>query len=276
MHRIQTLALIACLMGGCQPAADTGSEGSQPAAMSIETGSVVAIEDILWQVEALLTDSGEMGSPLPETVMDIRFSGGELGGSAGCNRYFGSYSLQGESGLSVSSEMGSTQMACAPPVNAQEQLFLSQLSRAAGWNVAADSLVLSDQGGQTLLELRPAELPELEGVAWQATGINNGKGGVVSSAVTYLASATFADGTVRGSGGCNQFHAPYEIDGDQISIGPPASTRKLCAEPEGIMEQELQYFEALANAATFQLTPGRLELRDDHGSLQVGFKHPGV
>ena len=268
MHRIPALVLIACLMGGCQPAAeqsappaDTGSEGGQPAAMSIESGSVVAIEDILWQLESLLVDSGEMGSPLPETVIDIRFSDGGLGGSAGCNRYFGSYTLEGERGLTVSSEMGSTQMACAPPVNDQEQLFLSRLSRVARWNVETGSLVLSDQSGQTLLEFRPAELPALEGVAWQATGINNGTGGVVSSAGTHLATATFADGTLSGSGGCNQFHAPYEIDGDQISIGPPASTRMACAEPEGIMEQEQQYFQALAQAPRLFTAHAREEAR---------------
>ena len=66
--------------------------------------------------------------------------------------------------------------------------------------------------------------------------------------------------------------ATYEIDGDQITIGPAAATRKLCNEPEGLMDQEQQFFEALGRARTFSLTPEKLELRDENGSLQVSFR----
>ena len=60
--------------------------------------------------------------------------------------------------------------------------------------------------------------------------------------------------------------------GDRITIGPAAATRKFCAEPEGIMDQEQQFFAALERARTYTLTPGKLELRDEDGSLQVSFR----
>ena len=48
-----------------------------------------------------------------------------------------------------------------------------------------------------------------------------------------------------------------------------------CEQPEGVMDQEQQYFEALGRARTFSLTPEKLELRDEGGSLQVGFRTEG-
>ena len=62
---------------------------------------------------------------------------------------------------------------------------------------------------------------------------------------------------------------------ESVCIGPAAATRKFCNEPEGIMDQEQQYFEALGRARTFSLTPEKLELRDEDGSLQVGFRAAG-
>jgi heat shock protein HslJ len=50
------------------------------------------------------------------------------------------------------------------------------------------------------------------------------------------------------------------------------TTRKHCAEPDGIMEQEQHYLQALARAHAYTLKPDRLELRDRDGSLQVSFR----
>ncbi len=41
--------------------------------------------------------------------------------------------------------------------------------------------------------------------------------------------ATFnPDGTVNGSGGCNNYTGGYTLAGDQISVGPLASTMMFC------------------------------------------------
>lgn len=272
------IATVAILVG-CQPAEksvepmteDAGSETlsltelpPSESGPEIETGS--------WQLEGLRAEGGEMEPPLSETTIDIRFAEGELNGSAGCNRYFGSYTLEGDDGLTVSSQIGSTQMACPPPIAEQEQLYLSLLRQVALWNLETGSLVLRHEDGRALLAFGPDEPASVEGFAWRATGINNGKGGVVSTANTPLSTALFVDGTVTGSGGCNNFNATYELSGDEISIGPAAATRKNCPEPEGIMDQEQQYFAALGRATQVILSPARLDLRDEDGSLQVSFE----
>ncbi|MEJ2559386.1 MAG: META domain-containing protein [Anaerolineae bacterium] len=85
--------------------------------------------------------------------------------------------------------------------------------------------------------------------------------------------ATFgADGTVTGSAGCNTYRAGYEVDGNKISIGLPASTMMACAEPEGIMEQEQEYLTALSTVATYQITGDRMEMRTAEGSTAATFQ----
>jgi len=272
------IATVAVLIG-CQPA----EKAAKPMTEDIDSETLPLtelppsesgpeIETGSWQLEGLRAEGGEMEPPLSETTIDIRFAEGELNGAAGCNRYFGSYSLEGDDGLTVSSEIGSTQMACPPPIAEQEQLYLSLLRQVALWNLETGSLVLRHQDGRALLAYGPALPASVEGAAWRATGINNGKGGVVSTASTSLSTASFVDGTATGSGGCNNFNATYEMTGDEISIGPVAATRKACPEPEGIMDQEQQYFAALGRATQVILSPARLDLRDEEGSLQVSFE----
>lgn len=255
--KVQTLALSILLVAGFALASDSEVE--------------ITMENTHWQLTQYVDDDGEMASVLPDIVVDIKFSEGKLAGSAGCNRYFGGYELEGDQ-VRFTSQMGSTQMACVPPTADQEQRYLALLPQATSWNQEPGHLTLSDKEGTSLLEFVGVEPASLEATEWQASGINNGTGGVASTASTNLATAVFSNGTVSGSGGCNRFNAAYEIEGDHISISPAAATRKFCTEPEGIMDQEQQFFAALGRARTYQVTPGKLELRDEKGSLQVGFR----
>jgi len=259
-----------CVMG-----AACGTETAPTASEETETVNQPEFEGVLWRLVELQSEIGEMASVLDQTTVDVKFDGGKLGGTAGCNRYFGTYSLGEANQLILGSEMGSTQMACPPEIMAQEQRYLALLGQVATADREGDHLLLQDADSATLLKFVATESASLEATNWQATGINNGKGGVVSSATTSLSTALFAEGQVSGAGGCNQFTATYEIDGDQITIGPAAATRMFCNEPEGIMDQEQQYFEALGRARSFRLTPDKLELRDEDGSLQVGFRTEG-
>jgi heat shock protein HslJ len=41
------------------------------------------------------------------------------------------------------------------------------------------------------------------------------------------------------------------------------------------MQQEQEYLDALARVRTYSLKTGRLELRDENGALQVGYRAQG-
>ncbi len=50
------------------------------------------------------------------------------------------------------------------------------------------------------------------------------------------------NGQANGNAGCNTFNAPYSVNGSSINIGVPSSGMAFCAEPEGLMAQEANYF----------------------------------
>ncbi len=73
-------------------------------------------------------------------------------------------------------------------------------------------------------------------------------------------SATFMDGRVAGSTGCNGFTAPYTVDGGALEIGQIASTRMACGPPADTVERE--YVAALGQVTAWRSESGELTLLD--------------
>jgi heat shock protein HslJ len=77
-----------------------------------------------------------------------------------------------------------------------------------------------------------------------------------------VVTATFSDGQLSGSSGCNRYTTTYTVDGSSLSITPEiAGTRMLCGEPENAVEQA--YLEILPEAAAFSIDGDVLTLFDD-------------
>lgn len=67
------------------------------------------------------------------------------------------------------------------------------------------------------------------------------------------------DGSLSGSGGCNQYTGSFRTDADRITVRDLASTRMACEAV--LMAQEQAFSAALGGATTWQLTEqGDLEL----------------
>lgn len=194
---------------------------------------------------------------------------GRLSGSAGCNQYSGAYTVSGSS-LQIS-QLISTMMACEAALMDQEGIYLKTLEQVKSFAITGDRLVLKDASGKALLTYQ-VQSQDLAGSSWNVTGYNNGKQAVVSVlAETTLTAEFSAEGTVSGNGGCNTFSGPYKVTGNQITIGPLASTLMACAEPAGVMEQEAQYLAALQSAATYTIQGGQLEMRTKDDAMAVNF-----
>ena len=74
-----------------------------------------------------------------------------------------------------------------------------------------------------------------------------------------------ADGRLTGHTSCNTLSASYALDGQQLRIGPIATTKMACAAPLQA-EQEDRILSALEIAVTARVRPdGLLELRDADG-----------
>lgn len=83
--------------------------------------------------------------------------------------------------------------------------------------------------------------------------------------------ADFAEGRISGSGGCNRFNGGFTAKGDQLNIGPLASTFKACPEP--IMQQEATYLKALQGAQRYEMNDDGLQIfyQSDRGSGVLRF-----
>jgi heat shock protein HslJ len=205
---------------------------------------------------------------VPGSSVTLRFEDGRASGSDGCNRYGVGYSTAAST-FKVEPGGMATQMACAPELMQQASAFMASLTGAETYRVEAGQLQLL--GADGALRARFAPQPEgLAGTAWRVTGYNNGRQAVVSVLNgTELTMEFSADGRVAGSAGCNRYTGSFKHDGKSLSFGPAAATRRMCIEPEGVMEQEQQFLKALETVATARHEGDRLELRTADGALAV-------
>jgi heat shock protein HslJ len=230
------------------------------------------LEGSTWTLLSYVAPDGQLADVLPDTRITAEFNDGQVAGTAGCNRYFGSYETDGSS-LTIG-PAGSTMMYCSPEqIMLQETAYLATLSIVASYEIVDAQLHLKNANGDTILLFAAEEPISLTDVTWNLVSYNNGKEAMVSTIIGTEITADFAEeGALTGSAGCNSYTASYETDGEKITIGPAASTRMFCAEPEGIMEQESQYLTALENAAVYMIDSSRLEIRDANGSGVVSYE----
>jgi heat shock protein HslJ len=77
---------------------------------------------------------------------------------------------------------------------------------------------------------------------------------------TQITATLGADNSMTGSAGCNTYSTTYQVDATNLTIAPPSVGRRVCSDPQGIMEQENAYIAALTQATGFQVSGDQLEL----------------
>lgn len=229
-----------------------------------------SLEGNLWGLEAYATAEGEMAQVPSGAEVTAYFAEGQVSGNNGCNNYAAMYEVEGDS---ITVTLGpSTLMACPPPLDEVETQYMANLAAATTFSIEDDQLQLFDADGNAILVYSVVEPAPLTGTPWQLTGYNNGRGGFTSLVIGTEITAIFGeDGSLAGSAGCNNYMTSYQVSGDGMTIEPAATTRMMCAEPEGIMEQESEYLTALTTAATFEIAGNKLELFDVDGSRVASY-----
>jgi heat shock protein HslJ len=69
-----------------------------------------------------------------------------------------------------------------------------------------------------------------------------------------------------GNAGCNRFFGPYELSGQSLRLGPLASTRRACLDPE-MNRQEAAFLQALGDTRTWRITADTLVLAGEAGPV---------
>lgn len=250
------LALLA-LMTACSNTSDSGDQGtaSQPTTL---TGSSWILNEV--------SVNGEMTAAVDASASINFDADGKLSGSTGCNRFTGTWSQEGDT-LTVQPG-ATTQMACAPALQAQENALLAGLPMTNTYTIADNNLTLLSDG--TPVAVYRAGITDLSGTSWTATGVNNGKEAVVTTSVTATQTLQFAgDGKVTGFGGCTDFQGSYTTEAAGIAITELKPADGCQDDALGAAQQE--YLAALGEATNFSIDGNRLDLRNEAGALQVGF-----
>jgi putative lipoprotein len=79
---------------------------------------------------------------------------GRAGGKGPCNAYFATARVDGEK-IAIS-DIGSTYMACAPDVMAEEKALFDALTKAASYKIEAGKLTIADKDGRDILRFNAA------------------------------------------------------------------------------------------------------------------------
>jgi heat shock protein HslJ len=263
----------AALMAACSvtpPLPPVPTLTAAPTAAPITTPEPAAppdeeLADTSWQLAAYADSQGQMVDVLADTRITLAFSADRFGGSAGCNRYKGAYTLDG---WNIAPQINATtERACTEPVMQQEDAYLSALSRAVKTMRTEGSLDMLDAAGQVVLSFTQIEPLPLAGPTWQVTTYHNGTGALVAPLAATAIELTFGgEGQLAGAAGCNTYRASFEAEAPAITIAPPVATRKSCAEPAGVMAQETAYLASLNTTATYAIVGDELTLRDRSGA----------
>jgi heat shock protein HslJ len=249
--------MAACLLPG---AADRGKREGNPSEL-VNTS---------WMVDRL---GDESGSALQ--TLTLTFTGSDrISGHDGCNAFSGEVTMT-DSSIRVGDKLAGTMAACPEAVEARARTYRAALLQSQLYRIHDAKLELTDAAGKVLITLAPMPT-SLAGSNWDAISYNNGRQAVVSLISGTSITIRFGeDGRLTGHAGCNAYFAAYTAAGQAITIHPPGATRRACAQPTGVMEQEALYLRALATATQYRMSGSRLELRDAHGSLVAIFARSG-
>ena len=111
----------------------------------------------------------------------------------------------------------------------------------------------------------------IEGGEWTLTAIN-GNPPLKDSLITL----SFQDGELGGSAGCNHYGGKYVIQDGRLKTEMISSTVMACMDPEGVMEQEQAYLNALndavlLSAGSLRVTENTLEILDSQDQPVLTF-----
>jgi heat shock protein HslJ len=151
----------------------------------------------------------------------------------------------------------------------------SGLSNLRGATLLVTATVALACQGDSMMNVKaargtPVALAQLAPSAWIAVEIG-GQTSLATDGGRRRPSLVFrSESEVIGSGGCNDFSGPAKGQGEAVTFGPFAMTRKACPQP--IMDQEMRYLKALEAGGRLEQGMDLLFLIGADGQTAVRFE----
>ena len=196
-----------------------------------------------------------------ESVVDITFGEDELSGSAGVNRYFAPYMIEGNE-IDVKL-VGATRMMGPENLMKQEMEFTKTLEEASEIKFVEDKLVIVSAGGKEMTFIKKIKTLLEEKIT--------GKTFVYEDSLSnYEITIKFYEKKIRGTSGVNKYLAVYVLEGNKLTISPQIITTMM-AGPEDAINKESEYLTDLSKAEKIEYIDGKLIITIKDGK-QLIFK----
>jgi heat shock protein HslJ len=214
--------------------------------------------------------------PEEDSAITLFFQDGQrISGHAGCRDYVMVYDAS-ERGLSFFYTAMLGAVCSDQTLQEQEGRFSTLLGSTDHYRLSEGQLELVSARGERLLfePLSDEAVASLEGPTWsllafvEPNPIEEMPASLPIPAEPVSGTeitATFADGTLRGSAGCNSYQAVYGVDGAALAVGSIAFTEMACLDPEGVMEQEGRFLEVLQDVVAAEVYGQQLWLETGDG-----------
>ena len=108
--------------------------------------------------------------------------------------------------------------------------------------------------------------------SWRVTRYMNAGDGLSSPVAGSTITLTINANGQLGGRACNSYGASWSVNGAAIAIGNITSTVMACLSPEGVMQQEGDYFTALQAARTWRIEGDTLTLAHPRGTSVVAVR----
>jgi heat shock protein HslJ/uncharacterized lipoprotein NlpE involved in copper resistance len=116
-----------------------------------------SLRNTYWRITRLRTVELAADQRRREPYLLLLADQPRFAGTVGCNQMLGGVEIAGDT---IRFRPGpSTMMACPPPIDAQERLFVEVLGSVASWRIDGRTLALRDGAGRTVALLEAAYLP---------------------------------------------------------------------------------------------------------------------
>ena len=211
-------------------------------------------------------DSIGSNNDAPNGIITLSFSNGVVSGSSGVNTYAGTYTLSTGDGKLTFSGIASTKMTGPSGLMEQENTYLADLGKVASYAISANTLVLKDNAGKTLLTFSNP----LEGTAWKLISYTPAGKTAQHNAAGLVTLMFEPNGDLSGSTGINTYEATWKMNGKTLDISQPAITKMVG--PQFMENQESDYLSLMGSVAGFTLSAGQLDLINAAGAPIMSFE----
>jgi heat shock protein HslJ len=204
----------------------------------------------------------------------------QVSGQAGCRDYVAGYEASGDDISFTFLAMIEADCPLDDALLEQEGRYTTILGWATDYRLLdAQMEILTERGEVLTFDRIPVDHEaSLEAAPWTLTAFIEDK--VVEEMPVPLPmptdrladteiTATFEDGTVSGTAGCNTYSAAYAVDGSFLRLETLAATEIACTAPAGIMEQEQRYLHFLRDVVTYRVHDNQLWLETGDGRALV-------